>query len=1022
MNFISRKSVSHFLSFSSPQPLILRVSFFSTSSPGVSSSYSSSSFPRRQDEESRNVRVSVWWDFENCSLPAGVNVFRVAHSITAAIRTNGIKGPVQITAFGDVLQLSRSNQEALSSTGINLIHIPNGGKNSADRSLLVDLLYWVSQNAPPAHLFLISGDRDFAGILHKLRMNNYNILLASQENSPSVLCSAASIMWHWNALVRGEDLVGKHFNQPPDGPFHSWYGHFKMPLEDPYAVVEQVGCSRADESSDPELSGEAKVRPVPKAVLRVIHNILRAYPKGLAITELRAELAKSNISIDRDFYGHKKFSRFLSSMPHILKLKSRGDGQYFVRGVFPRLPEPVECNTDISTALTDNGNQDSTSPTTNGKFHLTSNVVDMKASFSTPLDINVKDKKAEEILMKKVAGADMSNGHYIHKEELSGKKPVDPEMIKDHCPPTQDLPSKKVADTDISKAHDPHTAELSSEKFSDAQVTGKMPAVVEQDSASGMGFFRRIWTGWFSGNDNDNEKKASDMPNQFHASIDSHEKLNSEVNCVEPTRLPAGLCPASCSSGKTEGNVNAKRDMAAQGHADVSNSSPGFLSKIMSWFKLRKKNSHANVSAGQSGKESSQISNTRKSGLFLEDSIWSDVEAFIATQKGSNIVLSSRSREQIAQNMQKDGPLSVQSLSEADLFELVDLLISEKKWIHESPSQTHPFRVVEPAGNSSASRDATQLNGLRSISLGSYSKSDLGQVMDQKEEKKNETHLRFLSINSKKPVLKSRTEILADCQKLLEQLLKENPEGFNISCFRRLFLQSYGYILDCEKLGYPKLASLLQVIPGVKIESSFVLPASVASRDSSPEYLAPKNETETETSEYVMSWKDDDSESPWEELGPVENSNVSKKEMNDGLRKVNYEYESSLSDDDLSDPEQEVSLSSKVEAQSKARLNHENSSLLQILDSWYSTRYESNRRDCSINIGDIVDCSRDSSRPSGSSRISAKNEPPSLSHAWRQRPVKSYAFVSDLAENDKGKLIDGILGSLKKSGESKMQG
>lgn len=72
------------------------------------------------------MKVSVWWDFENCSPPAGVNVFKIAQCVTAAIRANGIKGPIQITAFGDVMQLSRVNQEALSSTGINLAHIPHG--------------------------------------------------------------------------------------------------------------------------------------------------------------------------------------------------------------------------------------------------------------------------------------------------------------------------------------------------------------------------------------------------------------------------------------------------------------------------------------------------------------------------------------------------------------------------------------------------------------------------------------------------------------------------------------------------------------------------------------------------------------------------------------------------------------------------------------------------------------------------------------------------------------------------------
>lgn len=106
-----------------PRSLLLHFSHFSTSSSNYSFHSSSS---RRHDEDSRNVRVSVWWDFENCNVPAGINVFKVAHSITAAVRANGIKGPVQITAFGDTLQLSRANQEALSSTGISLTHIPQG--------------------------------------------------------------------------------------------------------------------------------------------------------------------------------------------------------------------------------------------------------------------------------------------------------------------------------------------------------------------------------------------------------------------------------------------------------------------------------------------------------------------------------------------------------------------------------------------------------------------------------------------------------------------------------------------------------------------------------------------------------------------------------------------------------------------------------------------------------------------------------------------------------------------------------
>lgn len=238
-----------------------------------------------------------------------------------------------------------------------------GGKNSADRSLLVDLMYWISQNPPPAHLFLISGDRDFASTLHRLRMNNYNILLASTDNAPAVLCSAASIMWQWNSLVKGENLNGKHFNQPPDGPYASWYGHYRVTLEDPFAVSNKTSCEQSEEVSDS--ISEIKPRPIPKVVMSVIHNILNSYPKGLPITELRAELRKSNIAVDKDWYGHKKFSVFLMAMPNLLRMQSQKDGQHIIRGISPKSREtcvPTKDSIPVVASKEDGGQNTSVSP------------------------------------------------------------------------------------------------------------------------------------------------------------------------------------------------------------------------------------------------------------------------------------------------------------------------------------------------------------------------------------------------------------------------------------------------------------------------------------------------------------------------------------------------------------------------------------------------------------------------------------------------------------------------------------
>ncbi|CAN6282537.1 unnamed protein product, partial [Urochloa humidicola] len=74
--------------------------------------------------ESQVVRVSVWWDLENCHIPSCVNMCRVAPLVSAALRAASIHGPLSITTFGDMLQLVQISQEALGATGISISHIP----------------------------------------------------------------------------------------------------------------------------------------------------------------------------------------------------------------------------------------------------------------------------------------------------------------------------------------------------------------------------------------------------------------------------------------------------------------------------------------------------------------------------------------------------------------------------------------------------------------------------------------------------------------------------------------------------------------------------------------------------------------------------------------------------------------------------------------------------------------------------------------------------------------------------------
>ncbi|KAI3774430.1 hypothetical protein L1987_48985 [Smallanthus sonchifolius] len=882
------------------------LSHFSTSSPD--SSYHSHS--RRNPDDVRNVRVSVWWDFENCQVPCNVNVYKLTQFITSAVRTVGIKGPIQITAFGDVLQLSRSNQEALSSTGINLTHIPNGGKNSADRSLLVDLMYWVSQNPPPAHLFLISGDRDFASTLHRLRMNNYNVLLASTDNAPAVLCSAASIMWQWTSLVKGENLSGKHFNQPPDGPFASWYGHYRVPLEDPFAVCNQVSnqtsCVQPDENSN---SNSDTIRPIPKAVVNAIRNTLNLYPKGISITELRSELGKSNVTIHKDWYGHKKFSAFLMAMPNLLRLQSHKDGQHIVHGINTK-----SCGLDtVSGPSTTKDTEDSVP------------VVSLKE------DVAHKTSRPPE-------GEILSASSKSNDTNLSTESQA--------LPIKQEQPQQVLEQPPVI------------EKVEEGKVSQLYPTKINR-AVPEVGTFKSMWRKWFRGNDCHQEMiiRTDNDCSTVQNSTDTV-NVNGTSSVSKDQSLDEGkVSPSSLTTNEVvqDAEIGGK---SAENVDEVSKPS-GIFSQIVSWCKFWGSDKNSDDLKAESSKTDEEISSYSEMQEIFTESFWNDMLAFLESSKGSASILQSKTRQEVVHNLQELGPSQLQSLSEKHILHLVGLLISEKKWVVENPSRTFPFRIIVPCKSTSSSKP---LN-----SKGSTNNHD-------SHAQKHEAGTKISP--------KNRSQVLSDCQKLVNEVVKEHPDGFKISSFKKLFLEKYGYHLEVQQLGYQKLATLLQIMPGVKLESNHIFPSGDCFRS--------KNAN--------LSRKEDDSDTQWEELGPIAQMKTKKDDFE------------TVSDNDLSDSDSE---SSPTGLQNQTKCRKEESSLLQILDSWYGNKEDTTSRITSdgseTNIGHLND-----------------NKLPTYDDADKQKPSKRYSFVTDKPVNGSENLINGILGSLKKSGngspESKFEG
>ncbi|XP_041022120.1 uncharacterized protein LOC121263342 [Juglans microcarpa x Juglans regia] len=167
---------------------------------GLGSTLSS---PALAEEQYVKAKTSVWWDIENCQVPKGSDAYAIAQNISSALAKMNYCGPVSISAYGDTNGIPVSVQQALSSTGIALNHVPAGVKDASDKKILVDMLFWAVDNPAPANFMLISGDRDFSNALHQLRMRRYNILLAQPQKASAPLIAAAKTVWLWTSLSAG---------------------------------------------------------------------------------------------------------------------------------------------------------------------------------------------------------------------------------------------------------------------------------------------------------------------------------------------------------------------------------------------------------------------------------------------------------------------------------------------------------------------------------------------------------------------------------------------------------------------------------------------------------------------------------------------------------------------------------------------------------------------------------------------------------------------------------------------------
>ncbi|KAG5254210.1 NYN domain-containing protein/OST-HTH domain-containing [Salix suchowensis] len=328
-------------------------------------------------------------------------------------------------------------------------------------------------------------------------------------------------------------------------------------------------------------------------------------------------------------------------MPHILILKSDGDGRFVACCATTKAPEPFQLNPCKSTpTAVDNGKQHITkSPKSIGEDISASGSVDGKMPFPSSPKPNLKVPPAK--VHQSSPLAEKSVKLNIQQPPKQMEQPQPPKQRERPQPPKQMERPPAVAEK----------AETANANV----IEDCLPAVKEHVSATELGFFRKFWRRLFGGKVDDSELKSKNVL----VESSGENLLKKNVNNLAE-HDPSGESPQKKVEKKSE-------DCTSQGDDPVETT----------W---------ENKTATSSELHGEML---RK----VQDSFWREMESFIDMKRGSLIISQSGTREQLTQNLHKEGPLVLRSLSESDVLQLVDMLISEKKWIEECPSEAFPFKL-----------------------------------------------------------------------------------------------------------------------------------------------------------------------------------------------------------------------------------------------------------------------------------------------------------------------------------------
>jgi uncharacterized protein (TIGR00288 family) len=262
--------------------------------------------------------MALYCDFENVAL--GVREAKYAQfDIGKVLERLLLKGTIVVKKAYCDWDRYKDFKAGMHQASFELIEIPHvrqSGKNSADIRMVVDALDLCYTKLHVDTFVIISGDSDFSPLVSKLRENNKTVIGVGVKKSTSDL-----LMANCDEFIFYDDLVREE----------------KKPRRRP-VKKEAAADSTAKSTKNPPKEEDDKKQQALDIVLETVEALFaeRGEEDKLWGSLIKQTLKRRNPGFNESYYGFRSFSKLLEEAQarHMLELEvNEKSGQYIVKGV-----------------------------------------------------------------------------------------------------------------------------------------------------------------------------------------------------------------------------------------------------------------------------------------------------------------------------------------------------------------------------------------------------------------------------------------------------------------------------------------------------------------------------------------------------------------------------------------------------------------------------------------------------------------------------------------------------------------